>query len=137
MACRAFGSLHHALSCLPPYRQTQGNPYQVGIHELNSGALIAVAVVRHGAVRLRRQVLDTVSGDWRVGRRWQLVIAVLVPLQALALLGWWIYLSASSYAPNTWYDPFDPYSVATCHMQWGIGIVIAVFAARRLLHQRG
>jgi NSS family neurotransmitter:Na+ symporter len=83
--------------------------------------------------KLRREVLDELVDDWRVGIGWQTALSVLVPLQALALLGWWIYRSATSYAPDTWYDPFDPYSVATCLVQWGLGLGLCFVVGRRLL----
>ena len=41
------------------------------------------------------------------------------------LLVWWLYLSATEYAPSNWYNPLDLYSVATCLLQWGI--VLAAF----------
>jgi NSS family neurotransmitter:Na+ symporter len=106
-----------------------------GVGLIISGAFIAAAVIRHGPARLARDVLMPVTGDWRVGRGWRWAIGMLVPLQALALLAWWIYLSASSYSPETWYNPLDPYSVATCVVQWGIAIVVAMLAAQRLLRR--
>ena len=108
-----------------------------GVGLIISGAFVAVAVVRHGVARLRREVLDQVGGDWRLGTGWQVTLAVLVPLQALVLIGWWIYRSATSYAPDSWYDPFDPYSVATCLLQWGVGLGLCFVAGRRLIATPG
>ena len=55
--------------------------------------------------RFRRSVLEAIEADWRVGRWWDLAIGRVVPIQAVALLCWWMYLSATSYAPDSWYDP--------------------------------
>ena len=57
---------------------------------------------------------------------WERLIKYAVPLQATILLFWWLYLSASAYAPNTWYNPFEPYSVMTCLVQWGTAIALFV-----------
>ena len=37
---------------------------------------------------------------------------------------------ATTFAPDTWHDPFEPYSVMTCFVQWGIGGVGCVVFAR-------
>ena len=79
---------------------------------------------------MRREILERIDGDWRLGRLWDLAIAWLVPLQAVVLLGWWMYLSATVYAPATWFDPLDPYSVATCGVQWGVGASVCLLIQR-------
>jgi len=101
-----------------------------GVGLMISGAFVALAVRRHGAERLRREVLERIDGDWRLGRVWDAAISWLVPAQAVALLGWWMYLSATAYAPSTWYDPFDPYSVATAVTQWGLGLGLCLLVQR-------
>ncbi len=107
-----------------------------GVALMISGLFIAVAIRKNGAERMRREVLDDVPGDWRLGRGWQTLISWVVPVQAILLLGWWLWLSATAYAPDTWFDPFDPYSVATCGLQWGAGLVLCLLTgqwlARRL-----
>jgi NSS family neurotransmitter:Na+ symporter len=45
-----------------------------------------------------------------------------VPALALALLVWWLWLSAAVYAPDDWFDPVNPYSIATVLVQWGIAL---------------
>jgi len=104
-----------------------------GVGLIISGAFVAVAVVRYGAEKLRTGVLDSIQGDWRIGRGWQVTIALLVPLQALTLLVWWMWKSATEYAPDSWYNPLDPFSVATCLLQWGVGLLVCFLVARRLL----
>ena len=106
-----------------------------GVGLIISGAFVAVATLRYGVAKLRTDVLATVTADWRLGRGWDFIIAVLVPLQALALLGWWMYLSASAYAPDSWYHPLEPYSVASCVTQWGLGVGVCVAAGRLLIRR--
>jgi NSS family neurotransmitter:Na+ symporter len=106
-----------------------------GLGLIISGALVAAAVVRYGTRKMRLEVLARVAGDWRLGRGWDWIITLLVPLQALLLLGWWMYLSSTSYAPDSWYNPLDPFSVATCLAQWSLGLALCWIAARVLVRR--
>ncbi len=96
-----------------------------GIGLMVCGAFVAFAVMRYGISEFRTEIVDSVPGDWKVGRIWELIIGYAVPALAVVLLGWWFYLSATEYAPDTWFNPFDPYSVMTVLVQWAI--VIAFF----------
>lgn len=98
-----------------------------GVALMISGAFVAFTVARYGVVKFREEAISGGDGDWTVGRGYDLLIRFVVPLQAIVLLFWWLYLSATSYAPDSWYNPLDPYSVATCVVQWGI--VLAAFVA--------
>ena len=97
-----------------------------GVALMISGAFVAFAVIRYGTGRFRREEVDDTRLDWKAGRGWELLIGTLVPLQAVILLVWWLYLSATVYAPETWYDPTDYYSVMTCLVQWGVVLLAFV-----------
>ncbi len=45
------------------------------------------------------------------------------------------HLSATTYAPETWWNPLEPFSVMTCVMQWGVAIV-GLIAINRWLARR-
>ena len=92
-----------------------------------SGAFVAFAVIRQGASRFREESIDHQDHDWSAGPLWDVAIRFAIPSLAVVLLGWWLYQSASVYSPDRWFDPFDPFSVMTCLVQWGI--VLAVFVA--------
>lgn len=103
-----------------------------GVALMISGALVSVALIRYGVERFRLENIDGIPGDWSAGRGWDVLIGFLVPLFAVVLLGWWLYLSATVYAPDTWYDPFDPYSVMTCLVQWSLVAMVFIAVNRRL-----
>jgi hypothetical protein len=46
-----------------------------------------------------------------------------------------MWLSATVYAPNDWYDPTSLYSVATCVVQWAM-VIVTLFILNRWMNQR-
>lgn len=128
----AVGFLFGAPSALnPDFLANQD--FVWGVALMISGAFIAFATVRYGLLKLARDMREREN---RWGRLWVKVwpgfMLVLVPAQALILLSWWIWLSATTYAPDNWYDPFEPYSVMTCLAQWGIALAILLMLNRKL-----
>ncbi|MFT5144048.1 MAG: NSS family neurotransmitter:Na+ symporter [Rhodothermales bacterium] len=91
-----------------------------GVALMLCGAFVAFAVVKYGLPEFRTEIVDSVEGDWQAGPLWDFVISRVVPLLAVVLLVWWFYLSATVYAPDTWYNPLDPYSVMTMVVQWAV-----------------
>ncbi|MDA1027904.1 MAG: sodium-dependent transporter [Bacteroidetes bacterium] len=96
-----------------------------GVALMISGAFIAFSINKYGVTAFRKDAIDGTVGDWNAGPVWDLMLKYVIPLQAVALLGWWFWLSATVYAPESWFNPLDPYSVMTLLVQWGI--VIAIF----------
>ena len=103
-----------------------------GVALMLSGAFVALAVWKHGAAALRAEVATPT--DWRLPRLWDGWITVAVPLQAVVLLGWWLWLAATDYSEN-WFDPFEPYSAMTCLLQWGAALAV-LFALNRWMVRR-
>ena len=98
-----------------------------GVALMISGALIALAVRAHGINTFRTAQIDASEDRVKAGRVWEILIGYIVPLQAAILLGWWLWRAATEYAPDSWYNPLDPYSVMTCLVQWGA--MMALFYA--------
>jgi len=97
-----------------------------GVALMISGAFVAAVVIKYGADDFGRDLVSGGEADWTVGPVWTSVIRYAVPFQAVVLLSWWLYLSASTYAPETWFDPTEPYSVMTCLLQWGGAAAVLV-----------
>ena len=104
-----------------------------GVALMLSGAFIAFLVWRYGTRRLHAEIAT--PADWPLPRVWDVLIRWAVPLQAVVLLVWWMYLAATVYAPDSWYDPFDPYSVMTCLAQWGVVLLAFVLLNRWMARQ--
>ncbi len=103
-----------------------------GVALMISGAFVALAVRRYGAAAMAERVACDAPSDWRVGRTWSALISFFVPVQAFVLLVWWMYRSATVYAPDRWFDPTDPSSVMTCLVQWGLAALV-LFALNKKL----
>ncbi len=101
-----------------------------GVALMISGAFVAFAVIRYGATRFREENIDGLPDDWNAKRPWDLVMTYVIPALAVVLLVWWLWLSATVYAPDTWYDPTDPFSVMSCLVQWGVAMGIFVVLNR-------
>jgi NSS family neurotransmitter:Na+ symporter len=91
-----------------------------GVALMLSGGLVAFAVMRYGAERLRRVEILASGNDLNLRAWWDAIMKFFVPCAATVLLVWWLSLSATVYAPDDWYDPFNPSSVMTCLVQWGL-----------------
>ena len=96
---------------------------------LISGVLIALAVMRYGARRLRKEELASDPNDWRLGRWWDMVIMGFIPTGGIALVVWWLAAGAE---PGKWYNPLDPTSVMNCLLQWAVVLVVMLLIGRRL-----
>jgi NSS family neurotransmitter:Na+ symporter len=90
-----------------------------GVALMVSGLFFATAVVTHGVRRFREEQLNHEHSDIRIGRWWDLVIGVIVPLEALVLLAWWFYQVRGQDLAG-WLDPLREANVGTMVAQWGI-----------------
>jgi NSS family neurotransmitter:Na+ symporter len=90
-----------------------------------SGAFMAFAIIRFGPERFRSEIVNNGEQKYTLGKWWSFIIKYVVPVEVISLLVWWIYLSITAYAPDTWYNPLSSFSVATIVVQWGI--VMALF----------
>ncbi|MGH7530549.1 MAG: sodium-dependent transporter [Gemmatimonadales bacterium] len=98
-----------------------------GVALMVSGLFFAVAVIAAGVRRFREEQLNHPDSDIRIGRWWDVVIGVIVPLEALVLLGWWLY-QARGWDPTGWLDPFGTESVGTILLQWGVVLAALILA---------
>jgi NSS family neurotransmitter:Na+ symporter len=106
--------------------------YVWGIGLIISGVFIALFASRHGIHRLRKE-FDVSGRDWVPGKWWDFIIRYFIPFASILLILWWLFQSATVLAPDEWFDPFSPFSVMTCLLQWGIAIAMLVFLNKWLV----
>ena len=104
-----------------------------GVALMISGGLIALAVWRYGAARLRSEVAT--PSDWTLPAVWDGWIRIAVPLQAAVLLVWWLYQATTDAFAAEWWNPLEPYSAASCLVQWGV-VLAVLFALNRWMVRR-
>lgn len=100
-----------------------------GVALMVSGLFFAIAVLRHGVTRFRSEQLNHAGSDIRIGRWWEVVIGVIVPLEALVLLAWWLY-QARGWDPEGWLNPLGVENVGTILLQWGVTLVVFLLLNR-------
>ena len=103
-----------------------------GLGLLISGAFIAIAL-RKNDIRVITAEINAVEGDWKTGRWWMLNICYFIPAAAVILLFWWMFLSVTVFAPGDWMNPFNPFSIMTCLVQWGTFIIIFLLCNRFII----
>lgn len=103
-----------------------------GLGLMISGLLIALLVIKRNATDFRERIINSEESQDNLGPWWSLVIKYLIPAQAIILISWWIWRSATEFSEQ-WYNPFEAYSVMTCLVQWTLGVgVILVFRKKMI-----
>jgi NSS family neurotransmitter:Na+ symporter len=108
----------------------QNQDWVWGLGLMVSGFLIALAVIKYGAGRFRKQLINTPEERWPVGRWFVFVIKYVVPAEFLALMIWWFYQAVAVYDPDAWWHPLHTFSLGTTIAQWGLLIAVLIFFNR-------
>ena len=96
-----------------------------GVGLMLSGLFFALGARRFGLERLRREVVNAEGCDLPVGRWWSFLVAVVVPVEAVILMVWWLW-EARGWDPEGWLDPFRPESVGTVLLHFGVALAALV-----------
>ena len=104
-----------------------------GVGLMVSGAFISYTVISFGADKFRNELVNSHESNTNLGGWWSIIIKYIVPVEVVTLLFWWMYLSATEYAPDSWYNPFDPYSVATVVGQWLVALGLVYFFNKKVI----
>ncbi|MBX7152732.1 sodium-dependent transporter [bacterium] len=104
-----------------------------GIGLMVSGMLVAFAVIRYGVDKFRTELINGEGADFKIGKWYNVVILVLIPLQFIAMISWWFYKAISDFAKDDWWDPTNIYSVGTCVVQWLLVIVLFMIFNKKIM----
>ncbi len=96
-----------------------------GLGLILSGAFFMTAVLKSG-------VRNFVS-DWLKPQRYQklflnifrILFYFIIPLEFILMMGWWLVQSISWY-PETWWNPFEKFSLGTAFFQWAVILVLGL-----------
>ena len=66
-----------------------------------------------------------------MGRWFDGLVLVWIPLVFLSMIGWWFYQSIG-WNPENWWNPLNRFSLGTCLLQWGVALLVLVLLNRKL-----
>ncbi|MFO7447416.1 MAG: sodium-dependent transporter [Ignavibacteriaceae bacterium] len=91
-----------------------------GVGLILSGAFISFSIIRYGVDKFRTEIINGYGSDVKIGKWYNFLIGVLVPVQVVILVLWWL-ISSASWDPE-WWNPFHAENAGTCLFQWAIVI---------------
>ena len=104
-----------------------------GVGLILSGAFISFAIIKFGVDKFRTELVNSFGSDIKIGKWYNFLIGVLIPLQAIILISWWL-ISSISWDPE-WWNPFHSENAGTVMFQWAV--VLSIFiAANKILVNR-
>ncbi len=96
-----------------------------------SGLFFAIAAGIFGLEKLRIETVNAEGSDVAVGRWWTVLVAFVVPVEAVVLMVWWLW-QTRSWDPEGWLAPTGVFTAGTVLAQWGIGLALLLLANRWL-----
>ncbi len=96
-----------------------------GVGLILSGAFIAFALRRYGIDKFRTLIINGSGSDIKIGKWYNYIIGILIPIQVVVLVSWWLISSVSW--DSEWWNPFHAENAGTAIFQWAI--VLTIFIA--------
>jgi NSS family neurotransmitter:Na+ symporter len=91
-----------------------------------SGFFFILVFLKFGPRNFRKKIITSPGSKVKLGRWFDFAVSILLPLQFLAMIGWWFWKSYTE-DPRTWYRIFSPFSLGTIFFQWIIALGIFIF----------
>jgi len=96
-----------------------------GLGLVLSGAFFTFTVIVFGPGKFRKEVISMPEEGIKVGRWFEIVVWVFLPLQFLATIIWWFWQSYSA-DPQNWLKINSSSSVGTVIFQWSVAIIVFI-----------
>jgi len=95
-----------------------------GVGLILSGAFISFSIIKYGVDKFRIEVINGYGSDVKIGKLYNFIIGILVPIQVIVLISWWLVSSIGWDAE--WWNPFHPENFGTVIFQWAIILLVFV-----------
>ena len=95
-----------------------------GVGLILSGAFIAFAIFKFGINKFRTEIINGFGSDVKIGRWYNFVIGIIIPIQVIVLILWWL-ISSVGWDPE-WWNPFHVENAGTAIFQWIIIITLFI-----------
>ncbi len=102
-----------------------------GVGLILSGAFISFSIIRYGVDKFRTEIINGSGSDIKIGKWYNYVIGLLIPLQVVVLVSWWL-ISSISWDPE-WWNPFHSENFGTVIFQWAIVLSVLIFMNKFLV----
>ena len=90
-----------------------------------SGSFFIFLVLKVGPRKFREEIISSPGQKVRMGRAFDYLVMIFLPLQLVAMLVWWFWDSYKS-DPENWLNIFAKGSVGTVLFQWGVAIAVFI-----------
>jgi neurotransmitter:Na+ symporter, NSS family len=104
-----------------------------GVGLILSGAFISFAIIRYGVDKFRTEIINGEGSDVKIGKWYNYVIGILVPVQVVILISWWL-ISSIQWDPE-WWNPFRAENFGTVIFQWAIILVLFVLMNKYMVRK--
>ena len=106
-----------------------------GLGLILSGLFFTIAVIKTGAVHFVDHWLKPGKNTENWKKLFPIFFYFIIPLEFILMMGWWLVQSVSWY-PETWWNPFEIFSLGTAFVQWAlvliIGLVLNYFFVKKI-----
>lgn len=106
-----------------------------GVGLMLSGLFFALGARWFGLEKLRTEEINGEGCDLPVPRVWNFIVGVVVPIEAVTLLVWWLWESRG-WDPEGWLDPFRAETTGTVLLQFAIGLTALILYNRWSLRRK-
>ena len=93
-----------------------------GVGLILSGAFISFSIIKYGVDKFRREIINGYGSDVKIGKWYNFVIGILIPVQVIILISWWLISSIGWDAE--WWNPFHAENFGTVIFQWTIMLIL-------------
>lgn len=104
-----------------------------GVGLILSGAFISFSIIKYGVDKFRTEIINGYGSDVKIGKWYNFVISILIPVQVVILVCWWLY-SSVSWDPE-WWNPFHAENLGTVLFQWAIILVLFISMNKLMVRQ--
>jgi len=100
-----------------------------GLGLMVSGSFFILLVLKVGPGKFRREIIHGPDHRIKMGKWFDYLVTIFLPLQLVAMLIWWFWDSYKS-DPGNWLNVFARGSVGTVLFQWGVALAVFILFNR-------
>jgi len=99
-----------------------------GVGLILSGAFISFSIIKYGIDKFRIEIINGYGSDIKIGKWYNYVIGILIPIQVVILITWWL-VSSVGWDPQ-WWNPFHAENFGTVVFQWIVVLTLFILLNR-------